>query len=90
LVFWTLLASQFFYYSTVASRAEWQLVGNMERDLVKKNTADWKGLSKKFASFKVPDKSQGFTKRNSQEIGICLHIMIGLLPLLAYLIWLFN
>jgi hypothetical protein len=75
-----------FYYSTGASRAEWQLFGSMERDLVKKNTSDWIGVSKIFASFKVPEKTQGFAKRNSQEIGICIHILIGFLPLLAYLI----
>ena len=79
----------FFYYSTVANRAEYRLVRGMERALVEEYKSSWKWVSKNFASFKVPEKPQNLIRRNTQAIGICVYGVIGFLPLSAFLVWFF-
>jgi len=79
----------FSYYSTVAQRAEQQLVKGMDRNLINNYKSEWTGIVKKFASFKVPDKEQGKLRRNNEVISICVYSIIGILPLIAFLVWLF-
>jgi hypothetical protein len=86
----------FCYYSTVAHLTERKLVGGMERELVTEYKATWKGISKRFASFKVPDEPQNLIDKalnlirsNNEGIAVCVYVAIGFLPLAAFLIWFF-
>lgn len=79
----------FFYYSTTAFLAEDRLVVGLETELATVYRKEGKGLPKRFALFKVPEKPQGFVRKNNEQISIVVYIAIGLLPLIAFLIWFF-
>jgi hypothetical protein len=83
----------FSYYSTVAQRAEDQVVKGRDRALILNYIPQWTGLLKKFARFKVPEKAESVQAeiRNSNEgITVIVYILIGLLPLIAFLASLFS
>lgn len=80
----------FTYYSTVSQRAEEKIVGDMERQLISSYKKGWKGVFKLFASFKVPDGDQGFIRRNNEWMSIIIYSTIGLLPFIAFIIWVFS
>jgi hypothetical protein len=81
----------FSYYSTVAQRAEEQLVQDLDRKLISHYKSKWTGILKRFASFKVPNTDddgtgQGTFRRNNEAISVLFYFIIGFLPLLAFLI----
>jgi hypothetical protein len=84
----------FSFYSTISQRAEERIIGNRENDLIKSTKVQWKGILKLFSNYKVPDhnESQGrasSTVDSNFGLFIGVYIAIGLLPLVAFIIWFF-
>jgi hypothetical protein len=81
----------FTYYSTVAQRAENEIIGNMEHDLISQYIPLWKGLFKSFASFKINenrDRILRFIRSHNEFLSIFVYSLIGILPFIAFIIWL--
>ncbi len=81
----------FTYYSTVASRAETQIVSGMDSELVRiYRSAKWEKVFKIFANFKL-NEGQGRVMtaiRNYNEYwSLIVYSIIGFLPLIAFIIW---
>jgi len=79
----------FFHYSIVAHLAEHEIVGNMERDLIEQYKPRGSKISQKFTSFKMPDRPQGWIRRNNEYMSVGIYSAIGVLPFIAFIIWVF-
>jgi len=83
----------FSYYSTVAQRAEERIVLGMDKRSVEEYKNKWSKVFKIFANFKL-NEDQGHIRKairnNNEYASIIIYIVIGLLPLLAFLIWAFS
>lgn len=85
----------FAYYSTVAQRAEEKIVRGMDKRLVEEyiHESARSRVFRKFANFKL-NEGQGHTltkiRSNNEYASIIIYIIIGFLPLLAFLIWAFS
>jgi hypothetical protein len=83
----------FTYYSTVAQRAEEEIVLGMDKRLAEEYKNEWSIVFRVFANFKL-NEGQGrirtAIRNNNEYASIIGYIVIGLLPLLAFLIWAFS
>jgi hypothetical protein len=89
----------FSFYSTVSQRAEERIIGNTERQLIMIERKKWKGILRIFSNYKVPDydEGQGLVGKTisspvnkNLEIFVIIYVIIGFLPLVAFLIWFFG
>jgi hypothetical protein len=83
----------FTYYSTVAQIAEKKIVGDMDHRLVSEYKGNWTKVFRMFVNFKL-NKNQGrfmsWIRSNNEQVSIIIYILIGVLPFIAFLFWVFS
>lgn len=83
----------FTYYSTLSQIAENQIVGDMDRELIRKHKNDWSIVVRVFANFKL-NEDQGrirkYVRSHNEWASIIIYSVIGLLPFIAFIIWVFS
>lgn len=83
----------FFFYATVSQAAEEKIIEGKERQLV--NSIPWAGVEKVFVGMKMaseePEKDTNRKRflRTKGTFFVVLYVLIGLLPLIAFMIWSF-